>query len=876
MRPMFSIACALLLAAAGLHAQQSGEIDIRFSVAEDQETFWEIWRETDDGPFVLALPYVVELTYTDRTRPGPDGRTEPTTLRLLADRALLWFEPESEDTDDATVENDPFLAMSRGVRNLQFYGENNVWLRYSVGRESVTLRCDRIFLDFARSRVVTYSGDGTATLTEGLNLTGRMDNVRAHSGADPDAPQGPGGLPLRTGIGFGEAAAEAQDPDSFEATGPAPSDDAIPEPAGRRRALPQELGLRAFIRAERLRILSLSEQEQEVQLEYGSISSSSLAVASYSLAAERLRIRLTRVRGTVFVTRPSVRVLDYPLLRLPVSEYSYDVDSQPPIRQLEFIRSDRFGYALRTYIDVVATYDLLADPEPPFNPFQAGPQIDYFSRRGLGLGGNLDWGNVRPFESFGRASVRSIYIDDAGDRRPRARELGWFPLETNHRGRFWGAHSQGFRSGWQIDSLAVYDSDRNFRREFYEPEYTYNEPINSFAQITRRHGSLNYFLRVEPKLHRWQSRTEYLPTLGFDAQRAEVGDFGLQMSTSTTASVMRFHPGRDDPRDTVQTLRLDSTTWFSRPVELGPFALDPFAGARFTAASRFLSIREEDGRPGLDEEGTFPGLREGDRETDGVLYRVMPVFGMNAQTFFTGTFPNARVPALGIDGLRHVIAPFVRYFNAPYNSLDDIPERAFLPLDSADVAGRFHEVRFGLRNRLQTRVGQGQNRRTSDYFEVMAEIAYYPDRIRDNNGREFSDLELTAVWRPIPGIALSGMTFLDLYTGNFERASASLRFDRVGIGRGALYYRLLKGQHQVIGAQIDLGLSELYRVGIKQEYDLQKGVFRDTRIELTRRVLEAFDVGFVFARDAVDGNIGIFLSLSAAFRSPRGGSALLR
>lgn len=868
----------LALAGAALHAQAeptvTGQVEITYIVEDGAPTYWEIWREGTDGPFVLALPFSVKLTYSDTTRPRPGAETVTKSLTLLADRALIWFEPDS--TDAQKVQGDPFLAMRAGVKNLQFYGEGNIWMKYAVNRQSVTLRADRTYLDFTRSKVVSYSAKGEETVAEELNLRGRLDNVKAHSGAGDSNETGANPLP-KVGAGIGDAADEARDPDRHEAVGAAPNDDAVPTPAGRFKSLPQERGLRLFLRAKQLRILSLNPEEQEIELEEGSISSSSLAVASYSLAASALTIKLNRLRQTVYVSDPAIRILDFPIFSLDVDDYAYDLDSAPPIRQFDLGRSSQYGYWMRSYIDAVATYDFFADPEPSFRPLQLGPQLDYFSDRGFGAGVNLDWGGIKAFDTYARASFRSYTINDRGDDRDRARELGWFPLEDAQRGRVLGAYSQAFGAGWQLDNIFSYESDRNFRREFYEREHDNNEPNQSYIRLSKRSADLAYFLDISPRLHPWQNRTEYLPTLGFDASRIAVGDFGLQMSSFATASLLYFRPqDANDPRPRVTVPRVDGSAWFNLPFELGPFAFDPYAGARVTLATTFLKTRRSSGRPGLDAEGVFPGLRPGDVAEHGYLYRVMPFFGANMQTFFTGTYPDVRIPWLGIDGLRHVVAPFVRYNNVVWNSLDEVPERAFIPMDGVDVLDEFHEIRVGIRNRLQTRTGRGDNRQTTDYFEVMVELPLYPNRQRDNGGRFYGDLEVSAQWRPAPGFALAGTMFLDPISGNFNRANGSFRFDIHTFGQAHLYYRLLKGQHQVVGIQVDLTLSELYRVGIKQEYDLQNGEFRDTRVELTRRVLEAFDIGFVFARDAVEGDVGFYFSLSAAFRSPKGGSSLLR
>ncbi len=886
------LGCLIVLAAlygAPLCAQLAGpEIDISYVEApgSTKELDVHVLQDTAIGTWIMVWNYPVEMRFKDRSAPDVFNRVRERSFRLLADRAVLWFKPDNAaQSDNEPAADDAAAAFARGISKVQFYAEGQVLMEYGYDATAMKVRAQQIYLEFEFGEEDVKDNEGKPVIDTETGkpkrrlvlkkLKGRASEVRAHSGADELADRAR--LPVPPGIGIGAAAEEAADPESQGNIGAAPSDDAVPEPGGPPRSLPQERGQRLFLRAKQMALdLDFARDVQEVNITEGSITSSSLAVPSYSLSGTKLTLRLTPVRRTAYVTRPSIRVLDYPLLTLPLEYYSYDLDSEFPIRQLDFLTSQRFGFAIRSYVDLISAYDFFVDPEPPFRPLQLGPQIDWFSRRGLGVGLNLDWGGVDPFDKFARASMRSIYIEDSGDDRDRARELGWFPLEKRGRGRLLAHYSQYFGGGIQLDHMLNYETDRNFRREFYEPEYDRNEPIDSFIRLTKRSGHLNYFLHIEPRVHPWQSKTEYLPQVGFEAMRAPVGDFGLQLSSHTSASVLRFSPGEHDQRDPTYVPRLDSNTWFNLPFELGPLAVDPFAGARFTLAHRYLEIPEGTARPTLDEEGNYPGLRSDHRQRWGYLYRFMPAFGVNLQTFLTGTFPGVRIPALGIHGLRHVFAPYVRYVNVAYNSLDDIDGRAFIPLDPIDVLDEFHEVRIGFRNRLQTRTGRNEHRRTSDYFEVMAEIPLYPQRLRDNGGRTFGLLEIASVWRPAPSFALAGNMFIDIYTGNVERAAASFRFDVPNFGQGSIYYRLLKHQHQVVGAQLDLTLSEAYRIRLKQEYDLEGNRLRDTRVELYREVLEAFDIGVAFVRDAVDGDIGFYGSISATFRAPRGGASLLR
>lgn len=868
------LAIFLLLFVAGLSAQEAsspeskpdainksalepGKLEISYVAEDDAETYWEMWREGTDGPFVLALPFAVQLRFSDKTEPGANGVSITKSMTLLADKALIWFRPADKNTEIDT--SDPLAALSTGAREIQFYGEGNIWMRYGAGSEAMTIRADQVFLDFAQGRV-TY-------------VKGRLKNARAQTGGIQSGAET--GKKLGTGFGFGDARNEATDSRTHKRVGAAPNSDAVPDSTGTPQSLPQERGLRLFLRAKNLRIISLTESEQEIELEDASVSSSSLAVASYSLAADFITLHLTPTRRTMYLSYPKFRVLDATIFEIGVDSYGHDLDSVFPIKQFDFFSSNRYGIGFRSYIDLIGSYDYFFDPEPPFHPFVAGPQLDWYSLRGFGYGLNADYGGPNSFNKMARANFRSLYINDRGDDRDRARELGWFPLAKQDRGRIRATYSQAFDGGWQLDARAYYLSDRNYQREFYESEYDVNDPTKSYAQITRRWGNMNAFMRVQPSINGWEANTEHYG-LGFVTHREAVGDFGLLMSADTNVELLYYRREIGSTEKPVSTMRADTKIWFNMPIELGPFALDPYAGGRLTLANSFLKVPESSGRPELNAAGKYPGMRVGDKRVGGLLYRFLPFVGLNLQTFFTGVFPNVKIPLLDIDGLRHVVAPFVRYENTYYNSLDDVSGRAFLPLDSIDTMDEFHEIRIGLRNRLQTRQGFGENRGTVDYFEINAELPMYPNRKRDNAGDLLGDLEVATIWRPAPGFALAGEMFLEPHTGNFSRASGSFRFDILNVGKASVYYRLLKGQHQVIGGQIDLTLSEFYGINIKQEYDMENGELLDTRAEISRRILEAFDLGFVFVRRASTGEIGFSINISLAFAGTRGASGFIR
>jgi hypothetical protein len=431
--------CLLVTAAAGLSAQIVGpEIDIQYVEPKEGDENREIlgYRDPDTGYYVSIWNYPVEVKFLDRSEPDEFNRIRERSFTMKADRAVVWFEPTSGNSDAGDTDS-PDQVFAGGVKNVQFYAEGNVLMEYGRDRQSIKLRAEQIYIEFTfeTELVKDKAGNPVLDVKTGKQkkrvtlkqMKGRASGVKGHSGADDSAGDRP--LPVSPGVGIGDAAGEAADPESQGNVGAPPSEDAQPEPRGTPRSLPQERGQRLFVRAKEMAFLiDLKLKSQQVDIEEGSITSSSLAVPSFSLGGTFLSLRLTPKRGTAYITRPSIRVLDTPILTLPLDRYSYDLSSQFPIRQIEVFNTQRFGYGFRTYIDAIAAYDLFADPDPPFLPQQLRPQNDSYSQRGWAFGMKMDYGGEDQFDRYSRVSMRSLFLNDPRDDRDRAKEHGWNPV----------------------------------------------------------------------------------------------------------------------------------------------------------------------------------------------------------------------------------------------------------------------------------------------------------------------------------------------------------------------------------------------------------------------------------------------------------------
>ena len=230
-----------------------------------------------------------------------------------------------------------------------------------------------------------------------------------------------------------------------------------------------------------------------------------------------------------------------------------------------------------------------------------------------------------------------------------------------------------------------------------------------------------------------------------------------------------FHLPNDYLRETrlknYESFRLDNVNFLYYPLRFDWLTIVPRAGFRMTAYSRTskTKVREEDLLNlfrAASPESVFPfPVTNYDDKGDSKV-RFAGELGVEASTKIHNTWQDVKSTWLVLDGLRHVMQPYVNYTFIPKPTVDR--DRLYY-FDDIDRIDEQHFVRLGVNNRLQTRSGNS----IRDYFrmENYLDIHFNKSDNHQNRLGEFCTI-LTAT--PFKGFAVSSLFAIDAGGNNDE------------------------------------------------------------------------------------------------------------
>jgi LPS-assembly protein len=373
-----------------------------------------------------------------------------------------------------------------------------------------------------------------------------------------------------------------------------------------------------------------------------------------------------------------LRVGPIPLVPLPV--FSQRLDTPP----LDTDIRAGFRSSLGAFLDVTAL-------APVANGVGFGPELGLYSKRGVIVGPAATYDTQRGDSSF-FGSLRSGWIYDLGSSDNRGLDIEGNQIDHN-RGYIDWRHLQTYDEHLSFMGQLAYWSDSEIIRDFARPRFGRNQQPETFFELD--YAGDNYiasaFVRTQPNDFQITQRRE--PELRADLlaspllpgliQRGSVGFVSLREDASTISPKLSSE-------------RFDAYYGLERPTVLAPWlTATPVVGTRL---SHYFSPL-------------------GDRDS---YTRVLGQFGgdLRARAFGQFDYKNER---WGIDGLRHLIEPFVQYRFIPDAEkgrafIPDIDRTVFStrlqPIDLADIRylddlREINTLRYGLSQRLQTRDGKG-------------------------------------------------------------------------------------------------------------------------------------------------------------------------
>ena len=406
-------------------------------------------------------------------------------------------------------------------------------------------------------------------------------------------------------------------------------------------------------------------------------------------------------------------------------------------------------------------------------------KFDVYSSRGVGAGFDINSRRYTNDEAFGKFRFYWVYDTDPTQNNTFSRvqreeiDSSRYRVNLQHRVYLPGPEQSDLYLDVDVNKI----SDAYFYEDYFPTEFREDPNPDNYFNLVKRsdRGELNLMTRF--RANDFYKSDTRLPELSLDMVRQPIFDTGFFYNGTSSFGILEEELGEFDKRqieDRVQNLSL----------QLADPALATLLDAT-TASSTLAALRGS-----LIEEGfnRFHTYHEVLRPFSfGSGFQLTPRLGLgytsyssvtgsspdNSDRFLLaagleGSFKMSRVyndvvnPALGIDGIRHVVQP---YFNWSFVSADSLGDqfqgidRLALstrprPLDvtnytAIDALRDWNVVRLGVYNRLQTK----RNRGTFNWLQANTYVDVFADDPEFN--RTVSNLYQEIEWNPVPWTRLN-------------------------------------------------------------------------------------------------------------------------
>ncbi len=420
---------------------------------------------------------------------------------------------------------------------------------------------------------------------------------------------------------------------------------------------------------------------------------------------------------SVWLTNGLVRIYGVPLLWLPA--FYKPRDETLGLFSLVWGHSSDWGY----YIMMRKRFNFSDYPSSSVQLMG-----DYYSSRGFGYGANGFFNLENSRTHFFAYSIYDNHpYKDSNYHKYR------FKIPDN-RFNFRISNVSHITPRLDFRGAFEYTSDYFFTRDFFNERYSADPQPSTYAALEQSFDAFSISAYARFRINKSYSTVEKMPEVRIDLHRQQIFNTPLYYQGDLSAAYMRmrwidFDRNRTLPDSHGNTyrfadlkdydaMRLDTTHFIFLPLQKNSFSLIPRAGVKITAYSNsskqpvstndlitLFNAAKPDSASGLFSLVNYD-------HKGGSEVRVVGELGAEASFKIHNTWRNARSNLLGIDGLRHVMRPYINY---TYISQPNVKRDHLYYFDDIDRIEKENFFRFGLENRLQTRSGDEGIR---EYFSM--------------------------------------------------------------------------------------------------------------------------------------------------------------
>jgi hypothetical protein len=331
----------------------------------------------------------------------------------------------------------------------------------------------------------------------------------------------------------------------------------------------------------------------------------------------------------------------------------------------------------------------LEEPEGTDSTFA----LDYYGKRGVGTGAEIDYAREDYFGRLLGYVIRDSGDDDLG-RHDTRRNLKP-PREL--RGRFHWQHRHFLPYDWQLTTEVSYASDEHFIEGFYRSEFNIGKEQETLVHLKRIEDNRGLSILGKWRINNFANKLEELPTVEYHLTGQSLFDDKLTLYSDSQVSRFRQRMASSSSAVSQEFFTFASErAELDMPIKLGKMKVVPFAAGTLAYEDGRGFRTNIDGQTTSREDDVWVG--EG-----GVRATLQP---------FWKVYPKVRSRLWDLNQLRHIIKPYLAAVG--YTDSDPVVEQRDM-------------LNVGISQRLQTRRGTGNDRRTVDWMRLDTDVTFVDD-----------------------------------------------------------------------------------------------------------------------------------------------------
>lgn len=495
-------------------------------------------------------------------------------------------------------------------------------------------------------------------------------------------------------------------------------------------------------------------------------------------------------------------------------------------------------------------------------------KLDGYASRGIGAGFDIDSRRTRALNTPNFGKFKFYWVGDSSPEQNNtfssAERVG---IDTNryrvnlqHRVYLPGPEESSTYLDLDINKL----SDEYFLEDFYPWEFRDDPQPDNIVSLIKNHDRGELSLAARFRANDFYTTDTRSPELALDMVRQPIFNSGLFYSGTTSYSILKEQIGNDDEARLRERVR-NLDTALADPILSA--ALDPAETNLALNDLRARLVEAEFNRFHTYHEVLFPKTIGGFLSVTpraGVGYtnyssisgtqppdntgRVLASVGLDTSAKFSKAYDDVSLPSLGVDGLRHVVQPYVNYSflsadaqGPQFQGIDRLvlstrPRSLDVPNFTAiDSLQDWNIVRLGVYNRLQTK-------RNNNTLNWLSANTYFDAFIDDPEfDRNFSNLYQDIEWNPLPWMRAELGAQLPVFNDDFEFSEVNTRFTFMPVDYldFTVGHRLLQDHpffqdSNLVDFRIYARINENWGVSAYERYELEDNVLETQQYSIHR------------------------------------------